>query len=63
MRAPHLAQFKNRPDFCFTDFFLKDLRQRFPEAHVHEFRDAGHYVVEDAGDEILELVERFLDGH
>jgi len=49
-------------DFCFTDFFLKDLRQRFPQAHVHEFHDAGHYVVEDAGDEILELVERFLDG-
>ena len=38
-------------------------RRRFPEAEVHTFADAGHYVLEDARDEIIALVRAFLMCH
>ena len=44
-------------DFCFNDRFLDQWRRRFPNADVHRFADAGHYVVEDAGDRMLPLIE------
>lgn len=47
-------------DFCFDDAFLAVWRERFPQAAVEVFADAGHYVVEDAHERILPLVERFL---
>lgn len=47
-------------DFCFNDSFLDEWRARFPEAEVHRFAEAGHYVVEDAGPRILELINGFL---
>ncbi len=48
-------------DFCFTEHFLHLFREKFPNATVHEFDDAGHYVVEDAIDEILPLVQDFMN--
>ncbi|MCO6437944.1 MAG: alpha/beta fold hydrolase [Phycisphaerae bacterium] len=48
-------------DFCFHDGFLDEWRRRFPEAEVHCFADAGHYVVEDAGERLLPLIRGFLD--
>ncbi len=47
-------------DFCFNDGFLKEWAARFPAAFVHRFADAGHYVLEDAGERILPLVRDFL---
>lgn len=47
-------------DFCFDDTFLAGWRERFPEAEVHRFADAGHYVLEDAGPEVLERLRAFL---
>ena len=38
-------------------------RRRFPEAEVHRFSDAGHYVLEDAGAQIIPLVQQFLATH
>ena len=35
---------------------------RFPEAQVHRFEEAGHYVLEDAAEEIIPLVRSFLTG-
>jgi len=35
-------------------------RRRFPNAEVHAFSDAGHYVLEDVPDEIVILVKDFL---
>lgn len=66
-----LGQFKDRPvlilwgkkDFCFNDHYLEKWRQYFPEAEVHEIADAGHYVVEDAHERIVPLMERFLSEH
>lgn len=50
-------------DFVFDHFFLDEWRRRFPQAEVHVFPDAGHYVLEDAGTEILPLIRDFLRRH
>ncbi|MGB0716543.1 MAG: alpha/beta fold hydrolase [Phycisphaerae bacterium] len=47
-------------DFCFNDAFLAEWKARFPQADVHRFADAGHYVVEDACDRIVPLMRDFL---
>ena len=47
-------------DFVFDVHFLAEWERRFPDARVHRFEDAGHYVLEDAFDEIRPLVEEFL---
>jgi haloalkane dehalogenase len=47
-------------DFVFDGDFLAEWMKRFPKAKVHRFADAGHYVLEDAGEEIIPLVEAFL---
>jgi haloalkane dehalogenase len=50
-------------DFIFDGHFLAEWRQRFPEAEVHAFADAGHYLLEDAGAEVGKLVQEFLQQH
>lgn len=47
-------------DFVFDKHFLAEWRQRFPEATVESFPDAGHYVLEDAADEVIPAVKAFL---
>lgn len=47
-------------DFCFDERFLTEWRNRFPQAEVNRFENAGHYVLEDAGEEILSLCTAFL---
>jgi cis-3-alkyl-4-acyloxetan-2-one decarboxylase len=47
-------------DFVFDHHFLDEWRRRFPQAEVHVFPDAGHYVLEDAGAEISPLIRDFL---
>jgi haloalkane dehalogenase len=47
-------------DFVFDHHFLAVWRRLFPAAEVHEFADCGHYVLEDAAEEIIPLVRRFL---
>ncbi|MBN2007355.1 MAG: alpha/beta fold hydrolase [Anaerolineae bacterium] len=48
-------------DFVFTTkTFLAGWRTRFPSAEVHILENAGHYVVEDAHERILPLMEKFL---
>jgi len=46
-------------DFCFNDYFYAQWQSRFPKAQCHYFPDAGHYVLEDAGPEILGLLRQF----
>jgi haloalkane dehalogenase len=63
-----LPQLRDRPmvilwgmkDFCFTPRFLAEWTRRFPEARVHRYEDAGHYVVEDAHERILPELCDFL---
>ncbi|HEX4000436.1 MAG TPA: alpha/beta fold hydrolase [Pirellulales bacterium] len=47
-------------DWCFTPWFLERFIEIFPAAEVHRVPDAGHWVVEDACEQIVPLVERFL---
>jgi haloalkane dehalogenase len=65
-----LPQFRNRPmlicwgmrDFVFDADFLAEWERRFPDAEVHRFADAGHYVLEDA-EEVVPLIRGFLERH
>ena len=47
-------------DWCFNMDFLKTWKERFPKAPVHEL-EAGHYLIEDKGTEIISLVDSFLE--
>lgn len=47
-------------DFVFDHHFLEEWQRRFPNAEVHRFPDAGHYVLEDAGDELIPRIADFL---
>ena len=46
-------------DWCFGPRFLERFQEFFPAAEVHRLADAGHYVVEDAHERIVPLVEDF----
>ena len=69
--SDRLGQFADVPllvcwgmkDFVFDEHFLAEWRRRLPHAEVHPFADAGHYVLEDAHEEILPLVKDFLARH
>lgn len=47
-------------DFCFDNVFYAEWLRRFPEARRHYFAGAGHYLLEDAGDEIEPIVRSFF---
>lgn len=47
-------------DFCFTRHFYDEWQRRFPGADSHYFADAGHYLLEDALEQILPLVRQFV---
>ncbi|MBA3013572.1 MAG: alpha/beta fold hydrolase [Proteobacteria bacterium] len=47
-------------DFCFDNVFYAEWLKRFPEARRHYFAGAGHYLLEDAGDEIEPMVRDFF---
>jgi haloalkane dehalogenase len=66
-----LPRFRDRPmlicwgmkDFVFDGDYLAEWTRRFPGAEVHRLENAGHWVLEDAGAEIVRLVRRFLEAH
>jgi haloalkane dehalogenase len=66
-----LQQFSDRPmligwgekDFVFDRQFLAKWREYFPAAQVHAFADCGHYILEDAKEELILLIEKFLAAH
>jgi haloalkane dehalogenase len=47
-------------DFVFDLDYLKEWRQRFPEAEAHVLENAGHYVLEDAPDTVIRLMATFF---
>lgn len=63
-----LPRFADRPtlicwggrDFVFDDDYLKQWKQYFPAAQVHRLEDAGHYVLEDAPENVVPIVRDFL---
>jgi haloalkane dehalogenase len=50
-------------DFVFDRDYLEEWQIRFPDAEVHELTDAGHYLLEDAPQTVLSLVDQFLKKH
>jgi cis-3-alkyl-4-acyloxetan-2-one decarboxylase len=66
--ALSLAKFANTPtlllwglkDFVFDKHFLADFQTRLPHAVTHTYPDCGHYLLEDAGEECLQLIKEFL---
>ncbi|MSP92437.1 MAG: alpha/beta fold hydrolase [Myxococcales bacterium] len=47
-------------DFVFDGAFLAQWRRHLTHAQVHEFADAGHFVLEDAGAELIPLITAFV---
>jgi len=66
--AVGIEQFGDRPalivwggrDFCFDDSFLAEWKRRLPAAAVHRLADAGHYVLDDAREDVVPRVATFL---
>jgi haloalkane dehalogenase len=48
-------------DFVLDEDILRRWQEIYPDAEVHRFADAGHYVLEDATEAIGQLVESFLE--
>jgi haloalkane dehalogenase len=48
-------------DFVFDKHFLVEWQARFPNAQVHAYDDCGHYILEDASDEVVPLIRDFLN--
>jgi cis-3-alkyl-4-acyloxetan-2-one decarboxylase len=63
-----LAKFRQHPvcliwgmkDWCFHPWFLDRFIEYFPQAQVHRFEDAAHYVVEDAHERIVPIIDEFM---
>ncbi|MEX2352823.1 MAG: alpha/beta fold hydrolase [Gammaproteobacteria bacterium] len=47
-------------DFVFDEPFLNEWMIRFPNAELHRLEDAGHYVLEDAPEDVIPLINNFL---
>ena len=66
-----LPSFANRPafigwglkDFVFDQHFLARFRADLPQARVHAFEDAGHYVLEDRHEVLVPAIRAFLDAN
>ncbi|MCO4782951.1 MAG: alpha/beta fold hydrolase [Candidatus Cloacimonetes bacterium] len=49
-----------KKDFCFDDTFLSEWKRFFPDIPVYEIPEAGHYVLEDSRQKVIEKVRSFL---
>ena len=50
-------------DFVFDRHFRDEWQRRFPAAEVHSYSDCGHYILEDAAEEVIPLIKNFLSLH
>jgi len=48
-------------DWCFRSSLIERLRGHWPHAHVHRIAEAGHFVLEDAPDEVASVIGDFLE--
>lgn len=66
-----LPEYTDRPafigwglrDFVFDQHFLAGFTAAWPQAQVHAFEDAGHYVLEDKAEVLVPAIREFLDTH
>ena len=47
-------------DFVFDHHFLTAWEKNFPKAEIHRYQDCGHYILEDAQDEVIPLIKSFI---
>ena len=47
-------------DFCFNGKFLARWKDIYPYASVHKFSSSGHYLLEDAHEDIIPLMKEFF---
>ncbi|MDM4014829.1 alpha/beta fold hydrolase [Roseiconus lacunae] len=64
-RLPSLANLPSllvwgMKDWCFRPDCLRRFQQAWPNARSLEIDDAGHYVIEDAPEAVLEAIESFV---
>ncbi len=50
-----------RHDFVFDLDYYREWRKRFPDAQAHLLDEAGHYILEDEPEKVLELVREFFE--
>lgn len=50
-------------DFCFTPDFLDVWIEHFPKARILKYPQAGHYVLEDAAEELIPEIRKFIIGN
>ncbi|MDA7977633.1 MAG: alpha/beta fold hydrolase [Pirellulales bacterium] len=50
-------------DFCFTGVFLDRFLEFAPHAEVCRLEDAGHYVTEDACEDVIAAFAKFMTAH
>lgn len=48
-------------DFVFDKHFLALWKEKMAHASVHEFTDCGHYILEDASEQVIPLIEQFME--
>jgi pimeloyl-ACP methyl ester carboxylesterase len=46
-------------DWCFTAEFRDEWQERFPHAYVHNFPNAGHYLIEDEYNAVIARIRDF----
>lgn len=69
--ARQLPSYADRPafigwglrDFVFDRHFLDGFRKALPNAEVHAFADANHYVLEDKHEVLVPMIREFLARH
>lgn len=69
--SANLEKFKQVPtiicwglkDFVFDKHFLAIWKEKMPHAEINEFNDCGHYILEDASEEVIPLIEQFMEAN
>lgn len=67
----HIEAFRGTPmlicwgegDFVFDMIIFREWQKRFPDAEVHTFPEAGHYILEDVPGPVVEKMVDFLIRH
>lgn len=59
LKQPKLILWGGR-DFCFDEHFFERFVQTYPEAEAHWYAEAGHYVLEDALEEVSARIWEFI---
>ena len=67
--AEHLHLLENKPcliawgekDFVFDKTFLKRWLDYYPDAEIHRYPDCGHYILEDGGPALIDIIINFIE--